>query len=99
MTNDYIILGAGASGLMLAYRMALAPYFNDKSVLIIDQFSNKGNDRTWCFWEEGPGEWDTILHKSWDTIFFGGPGIQKQIKINSRFFKYFMMFRNMFEIL
>lgn len=80
MTNDYIILGAGASGLMLAYRMALDSYFNDKSVLIIDQSSDKGNDRTWCYWEEGPGEWDTIPHKSWDTIFFGGPGIQKQIK-------------------
>ena len=35
---DYIISGSGASGLMLAYRMAKDPFFNDASILIIDNF-------------------------------------------------------------
>ena len=44
---DYIILGAGASGLMLAYRMSQDKFFDDKSVLIIDKTKDKGNDRTY----------------------------------------------------
>ena len=72
MTNyDYIILGAGASGLMLAYRMASDTFFDDKSILIIDKEKQKGNDRTWCFWENGEGEWDDILTKTWSKIYFG----------------------------
>ncbi len=63
--SDYIILGAGASGLMLAYRMSQDAFFDDKSILIIDKVKNKGNDRTWCYWENGEGEWDYILQKSW----------------------------------
>jgi len=35
--TDYLILGAGASGLMLAYRMANDPFFDHKSILIIDK--------------------------------------------------------------
>ncbi|MFL2578874.1 MAG: NAD(P)-binding protein, partial [Parvicellaceae bacterium] len=45
--SSYIILGAGASGLLLAYRMSQDRYFDDKSILIIDKVKDKGNDRTW----------------------------------------------------
>ena len=79
---DYIILGAGASGLMLAYRMADDAFFDDKSILIIDRDSNKSNDRTWSFWEEGQGEWDDIIEKSWDSIFFGSQLFSKTINIS-----------------
>ena len=58
--SSYIILGAGASGLLLAYRMSLYSYFDDKSILIIDHKKDKGNDKTWCYWEEGEGEWDQL---------------------------------------
>ncbi|WP_299118049.1 lycopene cyclase family protein [uncultured Winogradskyella sp.] len=79
---DYIILGAGASGLLLAYRMANDIFFDDKSILIIDKNSNKGNDRTWSFWEEGQGEWDDILEKSWNSVFFGSQTFSKTIDIS-----------------
>ena len=82
ITSDYIILGAGASGLMLAYRMSQDAFFNDKLILIIDKDKNKGNDRTWCYWEEGTGEWDHILHKSWSNIFFGSNTFSKTIAIS-----------------
>ena len=78
---DYIILGAGASGLQLAYKMALDSFFNDKKIIIIDKDEKKTNDRTWCFWEKGAGEWDDILYKSWDTIYFGSQWLEKKIKI------------------
>jgi lycopene beta-cyclase len=81
VTSDYIILGAGASGLMLAYRMSQDAFFDDKSILIIDKVKNKGNDRTWCYWEDGLGEWDNILHKSWSNIFFGSNTFSKTITI------------------
>ncbi|WP_179334670.1 lycopene cyclase family protein [Winogradskyella costae] len=78
---DYIILGAGASGLMLACRMAQDAYFNSKSILILDQTKDKGNDRTWCFWEEGVGEWDELLVRSWKNVYFGSDGFSKVISI------------------
>ena len=67
---DYIITGSGASGLMLAYRMAKDSFFDNASILIIDKEKKTSNDRTWCFWENGEGEWDELLHKSWDKIIF-----------------------------
>jgi len=79
---DYIILGTGASGLQLAYRMALDSFFDTKHILIIDKDDNKGNDRTWSYWEKGKGEWDDITHKTWDTIFFGSAWLSKTVNIS-----------------
>ncbi len=78
---DYIILGAGASGLMLAFRMSQDSFFDEKSILIIDQEKDKGNDRTWCYWEDGSGEWDYLLTKTWSKVFFGSESFSKTITI------------------
>ncbi|MBT8182501.1 MAG: lycopene cyclase [Eudoraea sp.] len=67
---DYIIIGAGASGLMLANALGTDPYFKDKTVLLIDKDAKKTNDRTWCFWEKNEGDFDTIIAKSWSQIDF-----------------------------
>ncbi len=84
---DYIILGAGASGLMLAYSISQDAFFDDRSVLIIDKIKDKGNDRTWCFWEEDNGEWDDLLTKTWPKIFFGSDNYSKVIDINPYHYK------------
>lgn len=68
---DFIITGAGASGLILAYRMACDSFFDDKSILIVDKTKNLTNNRTWCFWESGNGEWDNLVCKIWPKIYFG----------------------------
>ncbi|MFD2567998.1 lycopene cyclase family protein [Pseudotenacibaculum haliotis] len=78
---DYIITGSGASGLMLAYRMANDPFFDDKSILIIDKEKKLSNDRTWCFWEKGNGEWDDVVLRSWDHIFFKSDTVDKKLSI------------------
>jgi lycopene beta-cyclase len=78
---DYIILGAGASGLMLAYRMAKDAYFDKYSIIIIDKTADKGNDCTWCYWEDGAGEWDDILFKTWDAIYFGSKFYSQQLPL------------------
>ena len=68
--SPYIILGAGASGLMLAYRMSQDSYFDNNPILIIDKVKRKGNDRTWSYWEDGEGEWDELVTKKWSKIFW-----------------------------
>jgi lycopene beta-cyclase len=85
--SSYIILGAGASGLLLAYRMSLDSYFDDKSILIIDQVKDKGNDKTWCYWEEGEGEWDELLTKKWPNVFFGSEHFTNTIDISPYSYK------------
>ena len=82
VTYDYIILGSGASGLMLAYRLSQDAAFNDKAILIIDKVEKKGNDRTWCYWENGEGEWDNLVHTSWSNIYFGSKDFSKTIAIS-----------------
>ena len=84
---DYIITGSGASGLMLAYRMAKDSFFDTASILIIDKEKKTSNDRTWCFWENGKGEWDDLLHKSWDKIVFKSNLHQNTIPLQSYTYK------------
>jgi len=86
---DYIITGSGASGLMLAYRMANDSFFDNSSILIIDKEKKNFDDRTWCFWENGKGEWDDLLHKSWDKILFESNIYKNTIPLQS--YKYKML--------
>jgi len=78
---DYIIVGSGASGLMMAYRMALDSFFDDKRILLLDKEKKYTNDRTWCFWQTSHGEWDDILTTSWKTISFKSQTVAKKESI------------------
>lgn len=82
MSNfDYIIIGAGASGLLLADAMGKDSFFSKKSILLIDKDEKKTNDRTWCFWEQGQGEFDPISHKIWNKVFFAGKKLRQSYNI------------------
>ena len=85
--HDYIITGSGASGLMLAYRMAKDSFFDNASILIIDKEKKTSNDRTWCFWEKDKGEWDDLVHKSWNKILFDSHSYKKSIPLQSYTYK------------
>lgn len=78
---DYIILGGGLSGLTLAYRMAKDPFFDTKSILIIDQSAKKENDRTWCFWESQPDIFEEVVSHHWSSIAFKSPVFSDEIAI------------------
>ena len=78
---DYIILGAGAAGLMLARAMASDPWFRTKSILLIDKDLKDKNDRTWCFWEEGEGSFDHLLSLRWEHIYFRSSNMNKRLPI------------------
>lgn len=78
---DYIIIGAGAAGLMLADGIGKDAFFKDKRVLVLDKNTKDKNDRTWCFWEKGKGEFDAIVHQTWDNIYFAGSQYKERIPI------------------
>jgi lycopene beta-cyclase len=82
MHFDYIILGSGAAGLSLAYRMASDSFFDDKTIAIIDQDAKDKNDRTWCYWEIGEGYFDKIVKKKWDEIQFYSKSLDKRQSVN-----------------
>ncbi|NND16817.1 MAG: lycopene cyclase [Eudoraea sp.] len=69
---DYIIIGAGASGLMLASALDQDPFFATKKVLLLEKQSARSNDRTWSYWEQGSGPFDTLLTAQWQQTKFKG---------------------------
>ncbi|MET6989714.1 lycopene cyclase family protein [Sediminicola arcticus] len=84
---DYIIIGAGAGGLMLAEALGKDSFFKHKSILLLDKDSKSNNDRTWCFWEDGKGDFDSILHKTWNNIYFGGSIFDSRMNISPYSYK------------
>lgn len=63
---DYGIIGRGAAGLQLAMAMFADPFFINKKILIIDRADKNINDKRWCYWEEGTGQWDALISHQWE---------------------------------
>ena len=68
----YIFAGSGLASLFTVYRMMESGSFEDKSILLLDPVTKQGNDRTWCYWEQGSGNWDAITFRQWETALFAG---------------------------
>lgn len=77
MHYNYVIVGAGAAGLLLLKAMAKDGFFDNASILVIDKNRKTENDRTWCFWEKGKSELDSFTYKQWNTIQFKTDGFTK----------------------
>lgn len=76
-THDYIICGGGMSGLSTAYYLVNSSLRN-KSILIIEPSDKNQNDRTWAFWEQGEGAFESIIYRSWSKLnFFNTKGKHK----------------------
>jgi len=67
---DFVIVGSGLAGLQLALALSEEAFFADKKIALVDKCSKSTNDKTWCFWEEGKGKWDSLIHQSWKKGFF-----------------------------
>ncbi|WP_297333287.1 lycopene cyclase family protein [Flavobacterium sp.] len=78
---DFIFAGGGLASLMTLQRMVQSGSFTGKSILVIEPDSNKGNDRTWCFWEQGSGEWDGLLKRQWDHALFADAGFSSRMQL------------------
>jgi lycopene beta-cyclase len=69
---DFVIIGAGCSGLSLLLRMLKSGRFSDKKFLLVDRDQVKTNDRTWCFWERSPGFFEHLVYREWCNLDFFG---------------------------
>lgn len=67
---DYIFAGVGLAGLMVLHEMMRADVLKNKKILLLEPDDKNQNDRTWCFWEKGAGEWDAVVAKEWASGFF-----------------------------
>ncbi len=65
----FTIVGAGASGLWLAYEFLKQGLLNNNTLCIVEFDVNKVNDRTWCFWDINTTIPDKIISKNWANIY------------------------------
>ena len=79
LTYDYIIAGAGGAGLSLLHYLLDSPILSNKQILVIDQSLNKTNDRTWCFWETGNHEFESLVHHRWEAISIQSKSVSKAL--------------------
>ena len=84
---DYIICGAGLSGLILASRIFEDRFFDDKNILLIDKDLKSSVNKTWCFWETGNSVWKDYIVKSWDTVIFKSKGFKKEKSLQNYSYK------------
>jgi len=86
---DLLIAGGGAAGLSLAYRLA-ASQWSGLRIGVIEAEVKEGNDRTWCFWEQGEGPFEGLLAHRWDRMdFYGYHG--KQVSLDLQPYAYKML--------
>jgi lycopene beta-cyclase len=78
---DYIIAGGGAAGLSLIYHL-LQTRLGQKNILIIDRDEKQANDRTWCFWEAGPGPFEAVVHHRWQHTYFHGENYSDLLELH-----------------
>lgn len=76
----YIFTGSGLSGLMTVYEMVVSGKFTDKSILLIDEYSKKSNDRTWCFWDEN-NLFEEVVAKKWSTALFAVENFKRELNL------------------
>ncbi|WP_309052946.1 lycopene cyclase family protein [Streptomyces sp.] len=76
-TSDIVIVGAGAAGLSLAWRL-LAPPPGVRAPDVVLVTPPPGHlrppERTWCYWESGPGDYDPLLTARWRRVRVRAPG-------------------------
>ncbi len=82
---DFIIAGAGLSGLSLALHMMASP-LRDRSILIVDHDSKEGNDRTWSYWSDRPTLFDDLACRTWDRLHLAG--LNGEMRVNLRRYRY-----------
>lgn len=86
---DYIIAGSGLAGLSLLHHFLLSDQLKKKNILVLDQAQKNRNDRTWCYWESGSSVFDPVVIKSWNTLQFISPAIDKTFRLKA--YKYKMI--------
>ncbi len=84
---DYIICGAGLSGLILANKIFEDSDFDNKQILIIEKNLSDPLNKTWCFWEKKNSSWDDYVIKSWDKLLFNSPNFKNETFLSEYSYK------------
>lgn len=78
MAYDYIFCGFGLATMLVIDGLAGQDLLKGKSLLIIEK-ELRHPEQTWCFWETGPGKWDSLLSGQWKSGFFEARGDRREI--------------------
>lgn len=70
MKYNFIFSGSGLSTLIVLYEMLRCGDFTGKKIMVIEPVLKNANDKTWCFWETGNGDWDFLVKKQWERALF-----------------------------
>ncbi|MEM9835901.1 MAG: lycopene cyclase family protein [Bacteroidota bacterium] len=65
---DYAILGGGGAGLSLLCHLHREGALQSKRLVIIEPQQKTKHDRTWSFWEEGVGPFESIVQHQWKSL-------------------------------
>jgi lycopene beta-cyclase len=84
---DFIVCGAGCSGLSLVMHMIQSGRLSDKKILLIDKDPKHANDRTWCFWEKTEGLFESVVFRQWNNLWFYGENLSKRLEIQPYYYK------------
>ena len=84
---DIIICGGGITGLLLAKKLTDDIYFKNHKIALIEKEEKNKNDRTISFWEEGKGEWDSIICGSWNNAIFISDEYESSFKLKPYTYK------------
>jgi len=71
---DFIIIGAGASGLSLARQLVASP-LRDRSILLVERSLHEHANKTWAFWQRAGTRmpFDDIAFHSWRRLLVASP--------------------------
>lgn len=70
IATDVVIVGGGAAGLSLAHALTAPGAARPVPVALVDTSrpSLRPAERTWCFWHEGPGDFDDAQVACWRRL-------------------------------
>jgi lycopene beta-cyclase len=83
---DYIIIGAGCSGLSLAFEMNRNNIFKNKTCAIIDKRENFNRDKIWSYWGVNEHSFNDCLINKWNR--FSIKNNNEEIILNCENFEY-----------
>lgn len=84
---DILICGGGASGLLLAHALIQDSFFASFSIGLIEKEEKTTNDRTWCYWETGTGDWDQVASKRWSKAKVKATGFESNFQLDPYAYK------------
>jgi len=82
---DIAIIGMGCAGSHVVQELIAQK--TELSIVIIDDFKAQSLEKTWSYWEKGPGKWDHLIAQSWNKGLFKMPHETIELDLDSYLYK------------